>query len=153
MSCVCLILSFSPFLPGLRWTSLQYWVIVKTVHLLFCNLALILPGEDGPSQMGLEDLCMFRAIPNSTVFYPSDAVATEKAVEIAANTKVCITAFLSQRIILSFVLLLLLLACFSPRKFFLRLQWGSGMFSCQGKVADVLFRLVQSGMLWGRFGE
>ncbi|KAM4769052.1 transketolase [Cyanocitta cristata] len=44
-------------------------------------------GEDGPSQMGLEDLCMFRAIPNSTVFYPSDAVATEKAVEIAANTK------------------------------------------------------------------
>uniref|UniRef100_A0A7M4FPB8 transketolase n=1 Tax=Crocodylus porosus TaxID=8502 RepID=A0A7M4FPB8_CROPO len=45
-------------------------------------------GEDGPSQMGLEDLCMFRAVPNSTVFYPSDAVATEKAVEIAANTKV-----------------------------------------------------------------
>ncbi|KYO29809.1 transketolase [Alligator mississippiensis] len=44
-------------------------------------------GEDGPSQMGLEDLCMFRAVPNSTVFYPSDAVATEKAVEIAANTK------------------------------------------------------------------
>ncbi|NWX90450.1 TKT Transketolase, partial [Nothoprocta ornata] len=44
-------------------------------------------GEDGPSQMGLEDLCMFRAIPTSTVFYPSDAVATEKAVEIAANTK------------------------------------------------------------------
>nr|XP_009919342.1 PREDICTED: transketolase-like isoform X2 [Haliaeetus albicilla] len=44
-------------------------------------------GEDGPSQMGLEDLCMFRAVPNATVFYPSDAVATEKAVEIAANTK------------------------------------------------------------------
>ncbi|XP_068013900.1 transketolase [Melanerpes formicivorus] len=44
-------------------------------------------GEDGPSQMGLEDLCMFRAIPNATVFYPSDAVATEKAVELAANTK------------------------------------------------------------------
>uniref|UniRef100_A0A8B9TUY4 Transketolase n=1 Tax=Anas platyrhynchos TaxID=8839 RepID=A0A8B9TUY4_ANAPL len=44
-------------------------------------------GEDGPSQMGLEDLSMFRAVPNATVFYPSDAVATEKAVEIAANTK------------------------------------------------------------------
>uniref|UniRef100_A0A8C8RME3 transketolase n=1 Tax=Pelusios castaneus TaxID=367368 RepID=A0A8C8RME3_9SAUR len=44
-------------------------------------------GEDGPSQMGLEDLCMFRAVPNSTVFYPSDAVSAEKAVEIAANTK------------------------------------------------------------------
>uniref|UniRef100_A0A7N5JGN1 transketolase n=1 Tax=Ailuropoda melanoleuca TaxID=9646 RepID=A0A7N5JGN1_AILME len=44
-------------------------------------------GEDGPSQMGLEDISLFRAIPNSTVFYPSDAVATEKAVELAANRK------------------------------------------------------------------
>lgn len=44
-------------------------------------------GEDGPSQMGLEDLSMFRAIPGSTIFYPSDAVSTERAVELAANTK------------------------------------------------------------------
>ncbi|KAM7412267.1 hypothetical protein PAMA_021967 [Pampus argenteus] len=44
-------------------------------------------GEDGPSQMGLEDLAMFRAIPTATVFYPSDGVSTEKAVELAANTK------------------------------------------------------------------
>ncbi|OCT58661.1 hypothetical protein XELAEV_18001802mg [Xenopus laevis] len=44
-------------------------------------------GEDGPSQMGLEDLAMFRAVPTATVFYPSDAVSTEKAVELAANTK------------------------------------------------------------------
>jgi len=43
-------------------------------------------GEDGPSQMGLEDIAMFRAIPGSTVFYPSDAVSTERAVELAANT-------------------------------------------------------------------
>ncbi|KAA0201235.1 Transketolase [Fasciolopsis buskii] len=43
-------------------------------------------GEDGPSQMGLEDLAMFRSIMGSTVFYPSDAVATERAVELAANT-------------------------------------------------------------------
>ncbi|KAM4651524.1 transketolase [Discoglossus pictus] len=44
-------------------------------------------GEDGPSQMALEDLAMFRAVPTATVFYPSDAVSTEKAVELAANTK------------------------------------------------------------------
>lgn len=44
-------------------------------------------GEDGPSQMGLEDLAMFRSIPGCTVFYPSDAVSTERAVELAANTK------------------------------------------------------------------
>ncbi|KTG45206.1 hypothetical protein cypCar_00003502 [Cyprinus carpio] len=43
--------------------------------------------EDGPSQMALEDLAMFRAIPTCTVFYPSDGVSTERAVELAANTK------------------------------------------------------------------
>lgn len=45
-------------------------------------------GEDGPSQMALEDLAMFRAIPTCTVFYPSDGVSTERAVELSANTKV-----------------------------------------------------------------
>merc|ERR1712002_713876 len=44
-------------------------------------------GEDGPSQMALEDLAMFRSLPGCTVFYPSDAVATERAIELAANTK------------------------------------------------------------------
>merc|ERR1719320_654142 len=44
-------------------------------------------GEDGPSQMALEDLAMFRSLPGCTVFYPTDAVATERAVELAANTK------------------------------------------------------------------
>ncbi|KAF2899761.1 hypothetical protein ILUMI_06424 [Ignelater luminosus] len=43
-------------------------------------------GKDGPSQMGLEDIAMFRSIPGSTVFYPSDAIACERAVELAANT-------------------------------------------------------------------
>ncbi len=41
-------------------------------------------GEDGPSQMGLEDLAMFRALPGSVVLYPSDAVATERLVAQAA---------------------------------------------------------------------
>jgi len=44
-------------------------------------------GEDGPSQMALEDLAMFRSLPGCTVFYPSDAVATERATELAANTR------------------------------------------------------------------
>ena len=38
-------------------------------------------GEDGPSQMALEDLAMMRAIVGSTVLYPSDAVSTEKLLE------------------------------------------------------------------------
>lgn len=41
-------------------------------------------GEDGPSQMGLEDIAMFRAIPDSVVLYPSDAVAAECLVAEAA---------------------------------------------------------------------
>ncbi|XP_072386189.1 transketolase-like [Diabrotica undecimpunctata] len=49
-----------------------------------CGISI---GPDGPSQMGLEDLALFRAIPTCTVFYPSDAVAAERAVELAANTK------------------------------------------------------------------
>ena len=42
-------------------------------------------GEDGPSQMGLEDLAMFRAVPGSVVLYPADAVSTERCVELAAG--------------------------------------------------------------------
>ncbi len=43
-------------------------------------------GEDGPSQMGLEDLAMMRAIAESTVFYPSDGVSAERIVALAAET-------------------------------------------------------------------
>jgi len=42
-------------------------------------------GEDGPSQMGLEDLAMFRAIPGASVFYPCDAVAAERLTEAASR--------------------------------------------------------------------
>jgi len=38
-------------------------------------------GEDGPSQMALEDLAMMRAQPNIAVLYPCDAVSTEKLIE------------------------------------------------------------------------
>jgi transketolase len=41
-------------------------------------------GEDGPSQMALEDLATFRAEPNMTVFYPCDAVSTEKLLVLMA---------------------------------------------------------------------
>jgi transketolase len=44
-------------------------------------------GSDGASQMGLEDIGMFRLLQNSTVLYPSDAVSCEKLVEQAAKAK------------------------------------------------------------------
>jgi len=42
-------------------------------------------GEDGPSQMGLEDLALFRAIPDSVVLYPSDAICAYRCVGLAAK--------------------------------------------------------------------
>jgi transketolase len=41
-------------------------------------------GEDGPSQMALEDLAMCRAQPNIAVLYPCDAVSAERLVALAA---------------------------------------------------------------------
>ena len=47
-------------------------------------------GEDGPSQMGLEDLAMFCAEPGFTVLYPSDATSAWRATElIAAHSGPC----------------------------------------------------------------
>ncbi|MBI4533911.1 MAG: transketolase [Candidatus Melainabacteria bacterium] len=42
-------------------------------------------GQDGPSQMGLEDLAMMRAVFGSTVVYPSDGVCAARLVETMAN--------------------------------------------------------------------
>src|SRR5271163_3153344 len=42
-------------------------------------------GEDGPSQMALEDIAMFRAVHSSTVLYPSDAVSAERLTETMAR--------------------------------------------------------------------
>ncbi len=44
-------------------------------------------GQDGPSQMGLEDLAMMRAVPDSVVLYPADAVATERLVESMSRAR------------------------------------------------------------------
>ena len=42
-------------------------------------------GEDGPSQMALEDLAMIRAVHGSTVLYPSDPNQTAKLVAAMAD--------------------------------------------------------------------
>ena len=44
-------------------------------------------GADGPSQMGLEDLALFRPIPGCAVLYPSDAYSAEGCVEAIAKHK------------------------------------------------------------------
>lgn len=42
-------------------------------------------GEDGASQMALEDISLFRAVLGSVVLYPSDAMSAERLVEEAAK--------------------------------------------------------------------
>ncbi len=42
-------------------------------------------GQDGPSQMGLEDIAMMRTLVDSVILYPSDAVSAYKLVAMMAN--------------------------------------------------------------------
>lgn len=42
-------------------------------------------GQDGPSQMALEDIAMFRSNPDAVILYPGDAIAAERLVEAAAK--------------------------------------------------------------------
>ncbi|MBV9636451.1 MAG: transketolase, partial [Methylobacteriaceae bacterium] len=60
----------------------------RPAHLILCGShAGISIGEDGPSQMGLEDIAMMRALIDSTVLYPCDAVSAERLTEAAARAQ------------------------------------------------------------------
>ena len=83
---VAFISTFAAFLTR-AFDNLRMGVISQTnINVMgsHCGVSI---GEDGPSQMALEDLAMFQSLPGATVFYPSDAVAMERAVELAANTR------------------------------------------------------------------
>src|SRR5688572_30660765 len=62
-------------------------VYSRPKHLVLCGShAGVSIGEDGASQMALEDLAMMRALLGTTVLYPSDAVSAESLVVAAART-------------------------------------------------------------------
>lgn len=44
-------------------------------------------GQDGPSQMALEDISLFRSVWGSIVLYPSDAFSAERLLEAALRSK------------------------------------------------------------------
>jgi len=77
--------TFACFLTR-AFDQLRMGVISQTNLNLCGSHAGVSIGPDGPSQMALEDLAMFRSLPVCTVFYPSDAVSCERAVELAART-------------------------------------------------------------------
>lgn len=56
-------------------------------HMLICGShAGVSVGEDGASQMGLEDLAMFRSIEGSSIFYPADAVSAFHLTRLGIET-------------------------------------------------------------------
>lgn len=54
-------------------------------------------GQDGASQMSLEDIGFFRSLEDSTVIYPSDANSTAKLLNAALKNKKGITYFRTTR--------------------------------------------------------
>jgi transketolase len=61
---------------------------VSRANLRLCGShAGVAIGQDGPSQMGLEDLAAFRAVHSSTVLYPCDANQTRQLVEAMADVE------------------------------------------------------------------
>jgi len=75
--------SFACFLAR-AYDFMRMAAISKTNVKLVGTHAGISIGEDGPSQMGLEDLAMTCAEPNYTVLYPSDATSAWHAITTAA---------------------------------------------------------------------
>jgi transketolase len=60
---------------------------ISRAHFNLCGShAGVSIGQDGPSQMALEDIAMMRAIYSSTIVYPSDATSAARLVEEMANT-------------------------------------------------------------------
>ena len=83
---IAFVSTFAAFLTR-AFDNLRMGVISQTnINVMgsHCGVSI---GEDGPSQMALEDLAMFSSLPGATVFYPSDAVSMEAAVQLAANTR------------------------------------------------------------------
>jgi len=59
---------------------------ISRAHIRLCGShAGVSIGEDGPSQMALEDLAMMRAVHGSTVLYPCDANQTARLVGLMAE--------------------------------------------------------------------
>jgi len=79
--------SFAAFLSRAH-DQIRMAALSNPKNLTFCGShAGISIGEDGPSQMGLEDIAIFRDLPESIVFYPSDAVSAFKLTLLASKLK------------------------------------------------------------------
>jgi len=80
------VLSWKPFASSFAAFMSRAYDFVRMAQISRANIKLcgshagVSIGEDGPSQMALEDLAEFRAINGSTVLYPCDGNQTAKLV-------------------------------------------------------------------------
>src|SRR5919107_4494585 len=76
--------SFAAFFP--RAYDFVRMAAISRANIRLCGShAGVSIGEDGPSQMALEDLAMMRAVGGSTVLYPCDANQTARLVAEMAD--------------------------------------------------------------------
>lgn len=84
---------FVPFVSSFAAFLTRAFDQLRMAQYSDCNIKLVGShcgvsiGEDGPSQMGLEDLAMSRSLLRSVVFYPSDEVSTRALVRLMAENK------------------------------------------------------------------
>ncbi len=77
--------SFACFLAG-RFEQIRMSVGYNNANVrLVGTHAGVGTGEDGYSQMGLEDVALMRSLPNMVVLQPADAVEAERATEFLAD--------------------------------------------------------------------
>lgn len=67
------------------YDQLRMAAIAKHSLRLIGSHAGVSIGQDGPSQMALEDIALMRALPDSVVLYPCDGVSAYRCVELAAQ--------------------------------------------------------------------
>ena len=77
--------SFACFVTGRYETIRMSAAYPKTAVRIVGTHAGLGIGEDGNSQMGLEDIGLMRNLPNMTVLQPADDIETQKAVEFMAS--------------------------------------------------------------------
>jgi transketolase len=85
------VLGFVPFASTFAAFLTRAYDFVRMAAISRANIRLsgshagVSIGEDGPSQMALEDLAMMRAVYGSTVLYPCDANQAAKLVALMAD--------------------------------------------------------------------
>lgn len=84
---------FSDYLkPAVRLAA-----IMNLPSLFFFSHDTVCVGEDGPTHQPIEQLTMFRSMPNTNVFRPADAVEMTSAMLLAFKEKTCPTVIVSTR--------------------------------------------------------